>query len=115
LGAWGHETVDQAAYSGEENSLIVVGTTMPVIAYYSGRWSDLMIAYKIGSGESANCGEGLNWYCEVLDEKGRVGNYPSIKLDPSGRLYISYYDWTNGDLKLAFQALPSFMPLVKKP
>ncbi len=114
LGAWGHETADQAVYSGAENSLTVVGTTMPVIAYYSGRWSDLMITSKVGGG-NGNCGEGLNWYCEVLDEKGRVGNYPSIKLDPSGSLYISYYDWTNGDLKLAFQALPSFMPLVKKP
>lgn len=114
LGAWGHETAEEASYSGEENSLTVVGTTMPAIAYYSGRWSDLMIAYKVGGG-NGNCGEGLNWYCEVLDEKGRVGSNPSIKLDPTGRLYISYYDWTNGDLKLAFQALPSFMPLVKKP
>ncbi|MGA9397364.1 MAG: hypothetical protein WBV22_03800 [Anaerolineaceae bacterium] len=112
-GGWVHEYADNAMYSGMDNSLTVVGTTMPVIAY-SGHWEDLNIAYKVGSG-NGNCGEGMNWYCEVLDFKGRVGYYPSIKLDPSGRIYISYYDLTNGDLKLTFQALPSFLPLVKKP
>ncbi len=108
------EAADQAGYSGEQNSLTVVGS-MPVIAYTDGRFNDnaLNLASRVGGG-SGNCGTGGNWYCQALDSTGITGFYPSIK-NNSGRLYISYYDWTNGDLKLAFQALPSFMPLLKKP
>ena len=112
-GGWAHEVVDHTMYSGSDNSITVVGA-MPVIAYSSERWNDLMLASKVGGGYG-NCGDGLNWYCQALDEEGSVGFSPSIKLDPSGRLYISYYDWTNGDLKLTYQALPSFLPLIKRP
>jgi len=110
---WVHETADQAYVTGVENSITAIGT-MPVVAYSDERYYDLNVAWKVGGGDG-NCGEGANWYCETIDHTGRVGFSPSIKLDPSGRLYISYYDLTNGDLKLTFQALPSFLPLIKKP
>ena len=112
--AWETETVDDAAHSGEENSITAIGV-MPVIAYTDGRFDDydLMLASRVGSG-NGNCGTGLNWYCQVIDQDGWVGFSPSIK-NNSGRLYISYYDWTNGDLMLTFQAFPTFAPLIKKP
>jgi hypothetical protein len=108
------ETVDQAMYSGEQNSLTRSGM-LPVIAYTDGRSNDtdLMLAYRVGSG-SGNCGTGTNWYCETLDSTGITGFSPSIQ-NNSGRLYISYYDYTNGDLKLMFQAFPFFLPITKKP
>jgi hypothetical protein len=108
------ETVDQAMYSGEQNSLTESGN-LPVIAYTDGRSNDtdLMLAYRVGGGDG-NCGTGVNWYCETLDSTGVTGFSPSIQ-NNSGRLYISYYDYTNGDLKLMFQAFPYFVPLIKKP
>jgi hypothetical protein len=111
---WVHETVDDAAHSGEDNSITAIGV-MPVIAYTDGRSDDfdLMLASRVGSG-NGNCGTGLNWNCQTLDSDGWTGFSPSIQ-NISGRLYISYYDWTNGDLKLMFQAFPSLLPIIKKP
>ncbi len=112
---WVHEIAVNYMDAGVENSITMAGN-MPVIAFLDGRFNDLMVAYKVGGG-TGNCGDGYtyNWYCETLDYSGSVGFSPSIKLSPSGSLYISYYDESNGDLKLAFQALPSFMPVIKKP
>ncbi len=112
-GGWSHEVVDFGDYVGKENSLTVIGTT-PVIAYLDELNFDLKLATRVGFG-TGNCGENDHWYCETLDSIGHVGSHPSISNNSNGLLYISYYDSTNGDLKLAFQALPTFMPLVKKP
>ena len=117
---WVHETVDDAAHSGEDNSITAIGV-MPIIAYTDGRSDDfdLMLASRVGSG-NGNCGEddpvlhAPNWYCETLDSAGWTGFSPTIQ-NNAGRLYISYYDWTNGDLMLTFQALPTFAPIIKKP
>jgi hypothetical protein len=106
------ETVDQAMNSGEQNSLTKSGA-LPVIAYTDGRFDDLRLAYRVGSG-NGNCGTGTNWYCETLDSAGSTGYSPDI-INNGGRIYISYYDWTNGDLKLTYQAFPTFIPLTKKP
>jgi len=106
------EIADYAMHSGEQNSLTTIGI-MPVIAYSDGRYNDLGLAYRVGGG-NGNCGVGLNWYCETLDHAGVTGLSPDI-VNNSGRLFISYYDWTNGDLKLTFQAFPPFLPLIKKP
>jgi|GEM_PF-2324420 len=109
---WVTETVDQSMRTGSDNDLTVIGS-MPVIAYVNDYWQDLMLAYRVGGG-SGNCGEDLNWYCDVMDSAGAVGYSPSIR-NYEGRLYISYYDWTNGDLKLMYQAFPTFVPIIRKP
>lgn len=65
----------------------------------------------------ANCGYGAEvnqWQCEVVDDGGaakqNVGQYASIARGRNGRIYIAYYNATNGSLKVAYQrsAAPTF-------
>ena len=106
------ERVADAMLSGEQNSLTIIGG-MPVIAYTDGRFNRNALNYACRVGVDGNCDSIEKWSCEVLDSTGITGFYPSIK-NYSGRLYISYYDWTNGDLMLTFQAFPSYVPIVTK-
>ncbi|MEN3045110.1 MAG: Ig-like domain-containing protein [Candidatus Hydrothermales bacterium] len=45
---------------------------------------------------------GLAWQVYSVDVQGIVGKYTSITVDDQNRIYISYYDSTNGNLKYAF-------------
>jgi hypothetical protein len=44
-----------------------------------------------------------SWAAETVDPTV-VGDYTSIGLDSSGKAHISYWDWTNSDLKYATNA-----------
>ena len=68
------------------------------VSYYNAADKDLLFAYDIGSG--GNCGPNDSWYCHTVDSAGDVGQYNSIAVG-QGRVNISYYDATNGDLKWA--------------
>ncbi|KPJ52128.1 MAG: hypothetical protein AMJ37_03505, partial [Dehalococcoidia bacterium DG_18] len=48
----------------------------------------------------AQCG--IDWACQIVDSAGNVGQYTSLAFDASGYPAISYYDVSNGDLKLAY-------------
>ena len=64
---------------------------------------NLKYAYRDSSG----------WHIEVVDTAGDVGWYTSIELDSLGLPHISYYDWTNGDLKYArMEPRQIYAPLV---
>lgn len=45
--------------------------------------------------------DGIAWQYETVDSSEQVGSYASIALDTSGKVHISYYDATAGDLKYA--------------
>ena len=42
-----------------------------------------------------------SWQVEVVDSVGTVGGWTSLALDANNQPHISYYDFTNGDLKYA--------------
>ena len=46
---------------------------------------------------------------EVIDETGNVGRHPSIAVDSKDRIHISYWDYTNRDLKYATNATGSWV------
>ena len=53
-----------------------------------------------------------SWTTETVDSAGFVGYNTSIALDSSGKAYIIYSDFTNGDLKYATNATSSSAPTV---
>ncbi len=92
-------TVDSSGDVGNFNSLAFDNSGNLVISYYEGQpYWNLKLAYdRNGDGDFTDPGEILN-----VDGDGIVGWFNSLAFDNSGNLAISYYDWTNGDLKLAY-------------
>ena len=43
------------------------------------------------------------WHVETVDSREYVGLYTSLALDGSGYPHISYFDFTNGDLRYAYR------------
>ena len=81
---------------GTYTALALDSTGKPVISYYDPISQDLKLV-KCGN---ATCNTGNT--VVTLDSIGDVGWQPSIRIDSSGRPVVSYYDYTNGDLKLVY-------------
>jgi hypothetical protein len=85
-GSWQTETIESSTDIRWPSMAIDAQNHIYVGYYKSG---DLMMAYHDASG----------WGTNVVDLPGDAGDYCSLKLDGSGKVCISYYDATNGDLK----------------
>lgn len=101
---WRHVTVeDSGGKTGYFSSLALTSLGNPRIAYYSSEDSsgaptqDLKYAYC-----NTDCEIASNWGTVTIDATGDTGGYTSIGLDFDGNPRISYYDFTNRDLKYAF-------------
>ena len=87
-------TVDTGGV-GQYTSITIGTDGLPVISYYDGANGDLKVAH---CGYAA-CSSGNT--ITPVDTGGNVGRYPSITIGTDGLPVISYYDDTNGDLKVA--------------
>jgi hypothetical protein len=98
----------------------------PFIAYQS-EWGSLNIARPTAalgtSGGGGNCGPGnpfQTWSCMTVNKVGfniRHADYVSIDMNSAGLATIAFYgniDGSGGDLKVAYQRLNVYIPLVVK-
>ena len=89
--AWVRETLDGNASSCDGASLALDTNNHPHIGY-AGVRSLRYARYENGS-----------WITATVDGQGDVGRYASLALDRDIRPRIAYHDYTNGDLKFAWQ------------
>ncbi|MCS7248702.1 MAG: hypothetical protein NZ840_10745 [Anaerolineales bacterium] len=91
---WRADTVIASRLSTDQRVAFVVDRNgRSHLAYYDPVNRDLVYGLK----------EGLDWRFEVLDSLGDVGHNPALALNSENRPYLSYYDATNGRVKLAFK------------
>ncbi len=104
---------NQVVGVGLDNSLALDMNDYPVISYYDTAHGNLMVAH-CGTIDCSpkNIRLGTDIHTEVVDSAGDVGRYNSLALvsvlnargQKEQRPFISYYDATNGDLKIAYCA-----------
>lgn len=85
----------------------------PYISHYNTTTQDLHLTYPVD--QNGNCGTNNDWYCEVVDSIGDVGQYSSIAIYDHGtastrKTGIAYYDATNRALKAAIWSCPTIGP-----
>jgi hypothetical protein len=104
-GNWITETITGVTTDGYL-SLVLDSNDDPYVAYHSTPEADLMLTHLTQSG----------WAHEVADSTGDVGRFASLVLGDDGEIYISYYDATNGDLRLASRVdiFEMFVPMIYK-
>jgi hypothetical protein len=85
---------------GYDTSIAIGVDGFPVVSYYDGSANDL----KVLVCGSADCTSGNTTLS--LDTAGTVGRHTSLAIGTDGRPLVSYYDETNGDLKVARPPVP---------
>jgi hypothetical protein len=88
--------VDSTGDVGRYSSLALNANDYPVISY----WDVTNHSLKVAVCGDVNCTSG-NTLATVDNSPGEVGLYTSLLLTSGGLPIISYYDYNNGDLKLA--------------
>jgi len=95
---WTCQIVDSSGDVGRYTSLVFYASNKPAVSYYDNGNGDLKLAYDLdGDGDFLDTNEIV-----TVDSSGDVGEYNSLAFDAFGKPAISYYDWDNGDLKLAY-------------
>lgn len=87
-------TLDSAGDVGRWSSLELDSSGRPVVAYWSGSGGDLKIV---------RCGDAMCSGGNTImtpDSDSAIGLYASLELDSLDRPVVSYYDQSNGDLKV---------------
>lgn len=97
---WLDEPVDASNNNvGRYSSLAVDSHGGIWVSYYDVTDKNLKVAHRTPGPTGA-------WGSEVVDGKppngGQVGAYTSIGVDPSDGIWVSYYDESNGNLKVAY-------------
>jgi hypothetical protein len=87
-GTWQDELIESST-DIRRPSMVIDAQNRIYVGYYKS--DNLMMAYRDASG----------WATNIVDMPNDVGDYCSLKLDGTGKVCISYYDVSNGDLKYA--------------
>jgi hypothetical protein len=87
-------SVDSGGFVGLYTSIAVGSDGLPIISYYDATNFDLKVA-KCGN-SACSVGNTMT----TVDSGGQVGTYTSILIGADELPIISYYDATNGDLKV---------------
>ena len=95
---WHIETIDASRRSNHFVSLALDAAGHPHISYYSTTYFDGDLKYAWYNGSA--------WQIETIDSGDNNNNeltgiHSSLALDKNGRPHISYWDFTNGDVKYA--------------
>jgi hypothetical protein len=89
-------TVDTTGNVGEHTSIAIGPDGLPVVSYYDVTNGNLKVA-KCNDPACSGGGETIT----AVDTTDDVGQYTSIAIGSGGFPVVSYYDVTNGDLKVA--------------
>ncbi len=95
-GNWTKITVTSTGEVGYTPSLAIDSSDNLHIVHYDNVGKDLEYATC-----SSGCTTAGNWSLETIDSSGQVGSQPSLAIDSSDVLHISYYDADNTNLKYA--------------
>ncbi len=87
-------TVDSAGNVGVDTSVTIGADGLPIVSYYDGNNGDVKVLH---CGNAACTAGNSVW---AVDAGGDVGYYTSITIGVDGLPVLSYYDITNGDLKV---------------
>ena len=87
--------VDGSGNIGGYTSIAVGTDNFPVVSYYDGNSGDLKVAKCVNAACTGTA------TITIVDGTVSVGQYTSIKIGTDTFPVISYYDETNGDLKVA--------------
>ncbi|MFO7572476.1 MAG: IPT/TIG domain-containing protein [Gaiellaceae bacterium] len=122
-GDWECTTIHDASESlGEYGAISFAGDGSAWIAYHGATAERAYVAHYVGSGAGGGCGQGSSaWSCSTLDASGDVGAFwMGVAARPGGdwgggEPWVSYYDATNGALKIAVlqgSSLPDESPVI---
>jgi hypothetical protein len=132
---WQCEEMDAMGPSGTHMGISIAeaGADYPIIAYQDASSALGPAVLKVARPATAlgllvgNCGPQdlfYLWQCDIIDNAAdgggwtNEGDYVSIAVNPAGLATIAYYEsdsyYTTGRLKVAYQQLQVFLPLVLK-
>lgn len=98
-GTWTTQTVDSDDEVGVDSSIGVAGDGSLHITYYDGTNGNLKYAEGIANGDL------VGWTTATIDSSSDVGTYSAIRISPTNRLHVAYFDDTNNRLKHAWKDL----------
>jgi hypothetical protein len=92
-------SVDTTNAVGSNSSVAVDSNGAPWISYSDTTNGDLRVAHYVGFG-GTGCATAA-WQCFTVESTNSVGLYTSIAISGDDAVYVTYYDSTNQDLRIA--------------